>query len=193
MTGAKDHVLSRYYVDLSRGGHVIRCTSYSFGGELQGQADVKLSSFRVDGKEVWMPVSVEHFGSMALNRKTMTPYLTRKPTSREKIVVVGGTMAFNTNPSRDTFTLDYTPGTPISDQRRKMTTEFGKQKISPNPTKVEADAMLKEQLAKAEAQKRELVASPSEGIDWVKWLPLAGILAVGASSIGLWRQRRRSH
>jgi len=125
MADSEDHLFSRYYVDLSRGGHVIRSTSYFAGGGLQGQADVKFSSFRVAGKEVWMPISVERFGSVALNRKDMTPYLTRKPTSREKIVVVGGTMAFNTNPSRDTFTLDYTPETPISDQRRKMTTEFG--------------------------------------------------------------------
>jgi hypothetical protein len=177
-----------YHVDLGRGGHIIRRTCYSTGGAVSSQTDIKLTAFQVDGKEVWMPVATETLGYGAGTPQDY--YLLKTPTTHETIKILDGTMVFNTHPGRETFTIEYKLGTPITDRLRKMTTEYGAQKISLTPTKAEAEAMLNEQLTQAEAQKRELVAAPSEGINWLKWLPLLGVIAVGISLFALWRQRR---
>jgi len=192
LKGFQDSLLFRYHVDLGRGGHVIRRTGYSPGGTLAAQTDIKLSSFQLNGKDVWMPTAVETYGygSVEFGKSSYAIKDSKDPTTHESIAILDGTMVFNTHPGREEFTIAYKPGTPISDRLRKMTTEFGRQKISLKPTKAEAETMLKEQLAKAEAQKRELVAAPSEGIDWLKWLPVAGVIAVGTSLFALWRQRR---
>jgi hypothetical protein len=106
---------------------------------------------------------------------------------------VGGTMEFNKHPGREVFTIKYKPGTPVSDNLRKLQYEFGQQKIGTKPTKAEAEAMLKEQLAKAEQQKSELVAAaPSRSFDWWTWLTWAFAAAVlGTSLVAFWVQRRR--
>jgi hypothetical protein len=197
LKGLKGIPFFTYHVDLGRGGHIIRRTEYIRGEDaVDGNAytartDIKLSAFQVDGKEVWMPVATEMlgYGAMAPGKPPRF-YNMKNPTTRISIKILDGTMVFNTHPGRETFTIDYKLGTPVTDQLRRMTTEYGTQKISLNPTKAEAEAMLNEQLSQAEAQKRELVAAPSEGINWLKWLPLVGVIAVGISLFALWRQRR---
>ena len=115
----------------------------------------------------------------------------KTPTVLDTIYVVDGTMEFNQHPGPEAFTIKHKPGTPVSDQLRKLSYEFGQQKIGAKPTKAEAERMLKEQLAKAEEQKSELVvASPSEGTDWTPWLTWGFGAAVAIASIALWNQRR---
>jgi hypothetical protein len=190
----KDNVVrARYHVDLARGGHVVRYLHYTNDGAIVGKTDIKLSAFQVDGKEVWMPTSAETLGFSAINYKTKRPYFTKKPTGHSKIAVVDGTMEFNTHPGREIFTIDAKLGNPVSEQLRKMTAEFAAQKPIVQPTKAESETMLQEALTSAETEKRELTADPSsEGINWARWLPLVGVLAVGTSLFALWRQRRRS-
>jgi hypothetical protein len=87
--------------------------------------------------------------------------------------------------------MKYKPGTPISDSLRKLTNEYDRQKISPRPTKIEAEKMLNDQIAKAEEQKSELVVySSSEGFAWMPWMPWVFGGAVLASSAAVWAQRR---
>lgn len=99
-------------------------------------------------------------------------------------------MEFNKKPGPSTFTLKHKPGTPISDQVRKLDYLFGQKQIGDRPTKAEAETMLNEQLAEAEEQRRGLVAVPREGIDWWPW-SVAGLgLVLSASLTVLWLQRR---
>jgi hypothetical protein len=188
LVGMEDSiVMGRYYVDLARGGHVIRRVYYTPEGAVFEQTDVTLASFQVDGKEVWMPVAAESFGYGAFNYKTRRPYFTKKPTTHGKIAVVDGTMAFNTHPGREIFNTDTKLGTPVSDRIRKMSAEFATQKRGVPSTNAESAT------AKAPTPNRPLVADlSSERNNWLKWLPLVGVLAVGSSLFALWRQRRRS-
>jgi hypothetical protein len=184
-----DSLIARYWIDLRRNGHVVRQESYMPGKVMAGRLDIKLSPFKVGSSEVWMPVSGESVGYAALENKK--PVVTKEPTSINKIHVVDGTMVFNKHPGLEVFTMKYKPGTPVSDQLRKLTYEFGQQKIGAKPTKLEAEKMLHEQVAKANEQKAELVvATPSQGFDWTPWITwgLAGTVVV--SSIALWLQRR---
>jgi len=155
-----------------------------------GQVDIELASFKVGDADVWMPVSGKYVGHAA--RIDNKPGIAKEPTVVWLMYVVAGTMEFDKHPGREVFTMKYKPGTPISDHLRKMTIEFGEQKLGVKPTKVDAEKMLNEQVAQAEAQKSELVvASPSEGFDWTSWLPwLFGAAVLASSVVLLWSQRR---
>jgi hypothetical protein len=100
-------------------------------------------------------------------------------------------MEFNKRPGPEVFTIKYKPGTPISDNLRKLEYQFGQQQIGLNPTKAEKEKMLNDQLAKAEQQKSALVvASTSEGFAWTSLLPWGFGAAVVISLIAPWIQRR---
>lgn len=190
LKGAPDPSFFRYWIDLRRNGHVVRQESYAPGKVVVSRLDVKLASFKVGDAEVWMPVHGEYSSHAGVVDKR--PVVTKEPTFLESIYVVDGTMEFNKRPGRDVFTIKYKPGTPVSDHLRKLEYEFGQQKVGLKPTKAEAEKMLNEQLARAEAQKAELVvASPSEGFDWTRWLAWGMGVAVVVSSAVLWNQWRR--
>jgi hypothetical protein len=156
---------------------------------MSGRLGIKLAPFKVGDTEVWMPVSGEDAGYVALVDKK--PVVTKEPTSLNTIYVLDGTMEFNKRPGREVFTIKYKPGTPISDNLRKMIYEFGQQKIGSKPTKAEAEKMLNEQVAKAEEQKAELVvASPSQGFDWSSWLAWGFGAILVTASVVFWIQRR---
>ncbi len=188
--GVPDSLVSRYWIDLQRNGHVVRVESYSAPGKvMNSRLDIKLAPFKIDGTEVWMPVSGEQVGYAALDGKK--PVITKEPTSITKIYVVGCTIDFNSRPGREVFTINSKPGTPISDNLRKLQFEFGQQKIGLKPTKSDAEQMLREQLAQAEEQKTTLiVASSSEGFDWTSWMAWGFGALVLISSLMLWFQRR---
>jgi hypothetical protein len=186
--GVPDSLFSRYWIDLRRSGHVVRVESYS-GKVMSGRLDIKLASFKAGGAEVWMPVSGDSVGYAALvDRK---PVITKEPTSLNTIYVVGGTMEFNKQPGPDVFTIKYKPGTPISDNLRKLEYEYGQQQIGLSPTKAETEKMLNEQIAKAEEQKAELVvASTSEGFAWSPFFAWGFGAAAVIALIALGMQRR---
>ncbi len=186
-----NRVWQRFWIDLRRGGHTVRYEDYAAGNILVSRVDIKLDSFKVNGKEVWMPVSAVAEGHSEL--KDGKPYYPKEPTSTEIIYINAGTIVFNTRPGAETFKISYKPGTPISDSLRKLEYEFGRQKVGPTVSKLEAEAMLKEQIAKAEAQKAELsVASSADSTDWSPWAACCfGMLALG-SSLVLLIQRRKS-
>ncbi|MGC8643180.1 MAG: hypothetical protein ACP5XB_25245 [Isosphaeraceae bacterium] len=177
----------RYWIDLQRSGQVVRRESYA-GNVMSERLDIKLRPFKIGGAEVWMPVSGEDVGYVALeNNKTV---LFKDPTSIKTIYAVGGTMEFNKHPRPEVFTIKYKLGTPISDNLRKVQYEFGQQKIQ-RLTKPEVEKMLKDQLAQAEKQKSTLVVAQTlDGSAWYAWLPW-GFAALVVISLGaLWIQRR---
>jgi len=194
-----DFIAARYWIDLRRGGHVVRSEIYQRPENrskpvMAARLDIKLAPFKLGDAEVWMPVSGNEVGYMSteLNaEKKRRVIACDEPTVLTSMKVVDGSMEFNKHPGPEVFTFKYKPGAAISDNLRKLTYEFGQQHLAPKPKKSELEAMLKEQVAKAEEQKAELVAAPlSEGINWSSWLFWGMGAAVVASSVLLWIQRR---
>ena len=189
LKGVPDSLYYRYWIDLRRNGLVVRQENYLGKMGMVARLDIQLAAFKIGNAEVWMPVSGESITYLA--RVDNKPMRMKDPQSIESISVLKGTVEFNKHPGPDAFTIKYKAGTPISDSMRKLEYAFGQQKIATNPTKAEAERMLKEQLAKAEEQKSELVvASPSEGFDWAKWLTGGFGALIVISSALLWIQRR---
>ena len=191
MGGKRGSVLARrYWVDLRRGGHVVRQEWYLRGKEARVRLDVEVSRFKLGNSEVWMPTSGSKMSYVALVDKK--PVITKEPSVIERIDVLRSTMQFNTHPGPEVFTIKYKPGTPISDSLRKVTYEFGQQKLPSEPKKADIEKMLREQIAEAQKQKEDLVvASSSDGLD----RPVLFALAIGCLLaillVLLWVQRRR--
>ena len=186
----KSMLFCRYWIDLERNGQVVRQEFYTRNKQLQSRLDIKLSKLKCGDVEVWMPVSGELVSYAAPINKQ--PVFTKEPIMRTTIYMVHGTLEFNKRPSQDVFKINYKPGTIVSDKLRKLTYEFGQQKVGPKPTKTEIAKMLIEQLSKAEEQKSELVvASPTQSFDWASWLIPWFSVAVVISLCALWVQRQR--
>lgn len=185
-----NRITGRYWIDLSRSGQVVQAEGYAMDGAISGRLKVTLEPFKIGASEVWIPVSgVNQTYVAAVDGK---PVISEEPTVITNIKVLRGTLQFNKRPDARVFTAKYKPGTPISDELRKMTYEFGQQTIGRTPSRDEAKTMLDEQLALAESQKKELVASPaSEGFAWSVGLPWAFGAAVLVSLVALMIQRRR--
>jgi hypothetical protein len=161
----------RYWIDLRRGGQTVRYEDYAAGNVLVSRVDITLRSFQVGDQEVWMPVLGVAEGHAALDKEGR-PLFPKEPTSIERIYINAGTLEFNKRPGPETFIISYKSGTPISDRLRKLEYEFGQQKVPPRISKATAEAVLREQLANAEAQRNELEASSPEreGSGWTQWI-----------------------
>jgi hypothetical protein len=111
-----------------------------------------------------------------------------------KTYVIRGSMAINEGVDGKRLRVSAKMGDPISDHIRKLQGEFGQQKIDPFPTRAEAEAMLKQQLAEAEKQGRILQASSPrrDGPGWLAtWGPVGfGVTALVAAGLVLWQRRR---
>jgi hypothetical protein len=125
LKGLRDSLQAEYYIDLKRNGHVVRMQHYTKGKTLAGWFNIKLDSFSVDGVEVWMPVSGESVGLMAVENGR--PILTNGPTSIRKFQVVRPTMEFNKHPGPDVFSTSYKAHPPVSNRLRKLEREFALQ------------------------------------------------------------------
>jgi hypothetical protein len=190
LAGVPNSTIFRYWIDLNRNGHVVREEDYASGQVMAYRLDIKLAPFKIDGREFWMPVSGESVGYNAVVDKK--PVVMSAPQSFERIYVVNGTMDFNKHPRPEVFTIKYKPGTPISDNLRKLQYSFGQQQLAPKPTRSEVKKMLDDQVALAEKQQTELVvAPPSESSNWAPWLTSGFGALVLISLAALWVQRRR--
>lgn len=184
----------RFWIDLKRTGHVVRRETYAPKGlapeeSLLGRVDIKLAPFKVNGFELWMPISGVAEGHAAI--KNSRPVLEVEPTNREIIYMNEGTLNFNTKPGPEMFTHRFKVGTPISDNLRRTQYEYGLQKPPPRQSKADIEAMLRGQLAEAQKQEKELLASSParSGPGFLAWLPwiAGGVLIV--ASLALLRQR----
>lgn len=184
-------LFQRFWIDLRRGGHPVRRETYSTNNALVGRNTIDLARFQVDGSEVWMPVSGEIEGHASI--KDGKPYFPKEPTMIEKVYINSGTLEFNKRPPPATFSIKYKPGTPITDNLRRVQTEFGRQQVGRRVSKPETESMLREQLANAENQRKELVAGSPErnGPGWTSWLVwIFGSCALIASLALLIARRR---
>jgi hypothetical protein len=183
-------LLTRYWIDLNKMGHVDRLESYSSESRLSTRLDIELAEFELEKGTVWMPIAGASVGYGSIVDKR--PVTMLEPTSRASIRVLKGTLEFNKNPGPEVFTIKYRLGTPISDEVRKMQYAFGQQKMPSEPTKAKVEEMLKKAVALPEAQREELVAAPTEGIDWLRWLPW-GFGSALVVALVAWQVQRRSH
>jgi hypothetical protein len=125
--GIRDSLASEYFIDWKRNGHVVRIQHYTKGNSLSGWFNIKLESFSVNGVKVWMPVSGESVGLMAVENGR--PILTNGPTSIRKLQIVRPTMEFNKHPGPDVFSTSYASRPPVSEGLRKLEEEFARQMI----------------------------------------------------------------
>ncbi|MDE2506907.1 MAG: hypothetical protein KGM43_06830 [Planctomycetota bacterium] len=116
-------LLQRFWLDLRRGGQAVRRELYAPGGEVGSRSDIQLGSFRIDGAEVWLPVSAVTEGFVVFRDGKV--HHKQSPNNVEKIYIAEGTLRFNQHPRPDVFTIQYKPGTPISDNLRKLQYQFG--------------------------------------------------------------------
>ena len=113
-----------------------------------------------------------------------------EPTSILSLYIIDGTLAFNRHPGPPTFSVKYKPGTPVSDHVRKLSYQYGQQKLPENPSTSETEKMLVEQVQQANEQKHTLVAAPVEGWAWPRWAVGVMGLVLATSLYLLWAQRR---
>ncbi|APW61419.1 hypothetical protein [Paludisphaera borealis] len=188
-TDLPDRLFERYWIDLHRNGHAVRHETYLVD-PLSSRSDITLKSFKIGKEDVWMPVASVSKTHIEDDAKGLSVY-TREPTILQTMSIIDRTMEFNKHPGPDVFTSKYKPGTPISDHLKKLQYKYGQDKLKPQPTRSEVEAMLDSQLAKAETQKNELGAAPfSEGVNWWAWSVSGLGAAVVASLAALWMQRR---
>ncbi len=187
--GVESSLIFRFWIDLQKGGHVVRQESYAPGKVVNGRLDIKLTSFKIGDVQVWMPTSGESVGYAA--EKDGKPVTASEPTITQTIYVNGGTMEFNQKPGVAAFKINYKPGTPVSDKLSQLQYEFGQQRVTDRPTKRQAEESLRAQVEEAQRQGKELLASsPARDRDWSSvavWL-FGGFALV--ASIALWVQRR---
>ncbi len=119
-------VAHRYWIDVNRGGHVVRLESYWPRGDVTSRLDVELGEFKLGKSEVWMPRSGTSMDYAIIKDKK--PVIIKEPSVIETIRVVNSTMQFNTHPGPEVFTMRYKPGPAISEGLRKLTHEFAQQK-----------------------------------------------------------------
>ena len=190
LKGVPGSRLFRFWIDLERGGHVVRKDFYLSPKEVGGRLDIRLTEFKIGDAKVWMPTHGEM--SNYAKEKGGKPVVSSTPTTTETIYVNGGSMEFNKKPGNEVFEVKYKAGTPVSDNLRKLQFEYGQQKPGVRKSKAETEAELRAQVDEAQKQGKELLASsPARDRDWTPWfVGLFGTVAL-VTSITLWVQRRR--
>jgi len=154
----------RCWLDMKRGGQCRLREGYGSEEKLVFRSMIQLKEVKAGSSRIWMPVMAVTQNFAALRDKTVV--VLDKPTETETIYFVEATLEFNKHPPDSTFRAKYKPGTPVTDQLRQIQYEFGRQKMVVR-TRAEVEAQLRDQLAKAEAQKTELRAGPADqGFDW---------------------------
>jgi len=195
----KDKTLSEiFWVDLNRGGHVIRHESRVPGNNLSTVTTVQLQRFEPrPGRVVWLPCSGKFEGMIDVSKDFKRIFAT-KPVWYSTYDLLPLTIRFDRGLKDEVFSIKPRTGDAISDEVRKARYEFGQYMVRPvtvtrNPTdaevKAELDRMLKD--SKVMANELKATAPPLEESGWWTRWPWA---VVGASLLGVgfvyYRQRR---
>ncbi len=187
LKGIRESLTREYFIDLKRNGHVVRIQHYTKGKTLSLWFNIKLESFSVDGVQVWMPVSGESVGLMAVENER--PILTNGPTSIRKFRVVRPTMEFNKYPGPDVFSTSCAARPPASEGLRKLEDEFARQVIrfsSDEGDMHETIAELRTETADA------IVVSPVKSTVPTSWIVYGCSALVAIASLAVWMRRRES-
>jgi hypothetical protein len=183
---------SRYWIDIRRGGHVVRHEFYKGSNLVYRTHSVALGRFSAaDGSEVWLPV---HGVRDSFRWGTgFSP----APVFHEVYDVVRGSLAFSPGLPDKRFSLDWSgpkPATPAMDEARRAFRSAPRKPDPPartHPDGVEEDQARR--LAEADRQAKQLVASSPDQSWWQPSLVIqAGLICAGAGLLlaAYWLGRR---
>jgi hypothetical protein len=159
--------LSRLWVDMARGGHVLKHDFY-VGSELWWRVhNVKLAPMPLgSGKEVWFPIYGEHDSFLWGTGCRTTPAL------HETNYLVRGSLVFNKGLADERFSLDWEGHKAKPEPLRGTAREFDLAAPSlppPPPVRTDPAGVQEDQerrLAEADRQARQLDASPPARRGW---------------------------
>jgi len=170
---------SRFWIDMKRGGHVVK-HEFHGGSHLRYRTyNVVLASIKSpDGSARWFPVHGERDTFLYGTEYRATPVF------HESYNVVRGSLVFNRGLTDERFSLDWkghkaeSPALQKAHQDFKSTPLKAVPHARTDPAGVEED--LKKRLAEADSQARQLDASPSRGWWNSTTLMQGGLTALGA-------------
>jgi hypothetical protein len=183
----------RFWVDMSRGGHVLRAECYQQGTVLRSLVhNVKLARMRLNSeKQIWFPIYAEHDSFLwGMGHRT-------KPVLHETYGVVQSSLVFNRALTDDRFTVKWKGPQAESTALKKSSLAFvSTSKMVPpqlrtDPASVEEYQKLK--LAEADRQAKQLDASPPGKRSWTSDTfiqLLSAILGVAILIIAFFLRRR---
>lgn len=187
-----------FWVDLNRGGHVLRRESRVRGENLAEVATVQLQRFEPrPGRVVWLPASGRVEYRVAASPDFQPIYVT-EPVSYLTYDLLLPSLRFDRGLKDEFFTVKPRTGDVVSDQIRKAQYEFGQYMIRPvtvtrQPTDAEVKAELDRMLKDSKVMATELKASSpaqEESGWWSRWpWAIVGLATLGAGLV-YYRQRR---
>jgi hypothetical protein len=179
---------SRYWINMERGGHVVKCDSY-LGSRLRTRVHSVVISpvSTAKGKQVWLPTHGE-FDSFVqgerVNNKVRLTY-TEAPVYRETYKVVPTSILLNRGVKDEAFSSVW-KGTRTVPEALTASKEFSeaarKSKAAPlapiRGEAIEPQEFLERQLAEADRQAKQLDASPAGRGGWAPSTLIQGGLAL---------------
>jgi hypothetical protein len=192
---------NRFWIDLERGGHVVRHEQWIGGKRLQATLNIRLDEFCApSGKRVWLPVfgQFESYVTSNPNVRNSPIVYTNDPVVSETYDLLEYTLRLERGLKDGDFSVKAKPGDVVSDQLRKARYEFGqylvrgeaerkKRRVADSEIQQNLDRMLDD----SEMLARELKASSPlrGGPGWSHWLPW-GIAALASVSLVVLLVRR---
>jgi hypothetical protein len=172
----------RYWIDLKRGGYVVR-EEVRKGPNLWWRLDgVQLARVKLGtAKEVWFPVRAE-FDSFLFGTKVQP-----SPVLHESYRVVRGTLVFNQGLTDERFSIDWkghkaeTPAFKKTVEEFRSTSKSIKSRLRTDPAGVQEEQ--EERLAEADRQSAQLDASPPSRRGWNWPSVLQGFLAISGAGV----------
>ncbi len=187
-----------FWVDLNRGGHVLRHERRVDDVNLASVTAVRLQRFEPrPGRLVWLPSSgkVENLVDVS---KDLKPIYLANPVNYSTYDLLPATLRFDQGLKDGVFSVKARPGDAVSDQVRKARYEFGQYMVRPttvtrNPTDAEVKAELERMLKDSKVMATELKASSpaqEESAWWAHWpWAVAGSALAGVGFV-FYRRRR---
>ena len=180
-----------FWIDLERGGHVVRFEERYRGDNLAQLTTVDLGRFdRGNGQASWIPTSGKIENRITSQEKKLV--FLKEPILLTTYTLIPMTIRFDQGFKDDAFSVEAKPGDAVSDEIRKARYEFGQYMVRPKamikrPTDTEIKANLDKMLKDSAAMGDELRASsplrdgPSLSSYW-PWA-VAGLASLGAGLI----------
>jgi hypothetical protein len=166
ISGAPGSSLSTYWVDLRRGGHILKQDHYVNGDIWYRKHGIRLGQFPLpNGEVVWFPIHGEF--DTFMNAKGPSS----KPVFHEVVGLVRGSLVFNQGLSDDRFKVDWSGRKRSASGYGSMARDFGSIPAGQEPDRLKTDPASvqkyhDEKLAEANRQSSQLDASRPSGPPW---------------------------
>jgi hypothetical protein len=183
----------KFWVDLERGGHILRRELYRGANLSERLSRVQLAPFDgPKGSKVWLPISGTYEVFLYGDEKTRTILHSKDPIRIEEYLVMSPTVSLIAGIRDGHFAIELSPGTVVTDTVRGITYDFGRDQRPAPVTVAQAQERLRSHLSEADAQASELrAASWQRGgrTEW-SWLPWAAAAAALIVAVIVFVKRR---